>query len=56
MVQDGAITAASGKIIKVKIDTVCIHGDTPGAVDIARQVRAELERSGIKVAPFSSPR
>ncbi|MDV6321511.1 LamB/YcsF family protein, partial [Chromohalobacter sp. HP20-39] len=32
MVQDNAITAASGKIIPVKIDTVCIHGDTPGAV------------------------
>ena len=56
MVQDNAITAASGKIIPVKIDTVCIHGDTPGAVDIARKVRAELERSGIKVAPFSSRR
>lgn len=56
MVQDSAIIAASGKIIKVKIDTVCIHGDTPGAVDIARQVRAELDRNGIKVAPFSSQR
>jgi 5-oxoprolinase (ATP-hydrolysing) subunit A len=56
MVQDNAITATSGKIIPVKIDTVCIHGDTPGAVDIARKVRAELERSGIAVAPFSSRR
>lgn len=53
MVQDGAVTAASGKVIKMKIDTVCIHGDTPGAVDIARQIRAELDRSGIAVAPFS---
>ena len=56
MVQDGAITAASGKVIKVKIDTVCIHGDTPGAVEIARHVRGELERNGITVAPFSSRR
>jgi UPF0271 protein len=55
MVQDGAIVAASGKIIKVKIDTVCIHGDTPGAVEIARNVRAELKRNGIDLAPFSSP-
>lgn len=54
MVQDSAITAASGKIIKVKIDTVCIHGDTPGAVEIARSVRAELKRNGIDVAPFNS--
>ena len=56
MVQDGAIVAASGKIIKVKIDTVCIHGDTPGAVEIAQNIRAELKRSGIDVAPFSSQR
>ncbi len=53
MVQDSAIVAASGKIIKVKIDTVCIHGDTPGAVDIARAVRAELNGNGIDVAPFN---
>ena len=53
MVQDGAIVAASGKIIKVKIDTVCIHGDTPGAVEIARVVRSELNSNGIDVAPFS---
>ncbi|HEX7792595.1 MAG TPA: LamB/YcsF family protein, partial [Afipia sp.] len=52
MVQDGAIIAASGKIIKVKIDTVCIHGDTPGAVEIARHVRAELQRSGVAIKPF----
>lgn len=53
MVQDGAIVAASGKTIKVKIDTVCIHGDTQGAVEIARTIRAALDRNGIKVAPFS---
>ena len=56
MIHDGAIVAASGKIIEVKIDTVCIHGDTPGAIDIARNVRAELSRNGIDVEPFSSRR
>ena len=56
MVKDGAIIAASGKIIKVKIDTVCIHGDTPGAVEIARSVRAELNRNGIDITPFSLQR
>ncbi|UTD29136.1 LamB/YcsF family protein [Bradyrhizobium sp. WD16] len=53
MVQDRAITAASGKIIKVPIDTVCIHGDTPGAVDIAKTIRAALASAGIAVAPFA---
>jgi UPF0271 protein len=56
MVGDRAITAASGKIIKVDIDTVCVHGDTPGAVEIARVVHAELQKNGIAVAPFSSQR
>lgn len=53
MVQDKAIISTSGKVIKVDIDTVCIHGDTPGAVAIARAVRAELQRAGIEVAPFN---
>lgn len=54
MVGDGAVTAASGKVIKMRIDTVCIHGDTPGAVAIARRVREALERNGVAVAPFST--
>lgn len=54
MIEDSAIVAASGKIIKVKIDTVCIHGDTPGAVEMARRVRDALGQRGIEVAPFSS--
>ncbi|MBI3702049.1 MAG: LamB/YcsF family protein [Afipia sp.] len=54
MVQDGTIVAASGKIIKAPIDTICVHGDTPGAVEIARGVRGALERSGIAVAPFAA--
>src|ERR1700704_4275168 len=39
MVQDGAVTSVSGKAIKMRMDTVCIHGDTPGAVEIGRSVR-----------------
>jgi UPF0271 protein len=36
----------------MRTDTVCIHGDTPGAVDIARGVRKALKDAGIDVAPF----
>ena len=56
MVQDGTIVAASGKSIKVNIDTVCVHGDTPGAVEIARVIKSKLKDAGIEVAPFSWPR
>jgi UPF0271 protein len=52
MVQDGAVIAASGKVMKMRTDTVCIHGDTPGAVGIAQGVRQALKEAGIEVAPF----
>jgi 5-oxoprolinase (ATP-hydrolysing) subunit A len=52
MVQDGAVVSATGKVIRTRMDTICIHGDTPGAVEIARGVRKALKENGIKVAPF----
>src|ERR1700692_1613561 len=52
MVQDGAVVSVTGKVIKMRTDTVCIHGDTPGAVDIARDLRKALKDAGIAVAPF----
>jgi len=52
MVQDGAVVSATGKVIRMRMDTICIHGDTPGAVEIARGVRKALKENGIKVAPF----
>jgi UPF0271 protein len=52
MVQDGAVVSVTGKVIRMRTDTVCIHGDTPGAVEIARGVRQSLKDGGIDVAPF----
>jgi UPF0271 protein len=52
MVQDGAVVSVTGKVIKMRTDTVCIHGDTPGAVEIAKGVRQALKNGGIEVAPF----
>ncbi len=53
MVQDQAVTSVSGKIVRVPVDTVCIHGDTPGAVEIARKVHSALEAQSIEIAPFA---
>lgn len=50
MVKAGAIIAESGKRIPTRIDTICLHGDTPEAVAIARAVRAALEGAGVEVA------
>ena len=54
MVQDGAVVSVTGKVIKMRTDTVCIHGDNPGAVDIGRGVRRALKDAGIDVAPFKT--
>jgi len=52
MIQDGAVVSITGKVIKMRMDTICIHGDTPGAVDIARGLRQALKANGIEIAPF----
>ncbi len=49
MVEDQAITSRDGKRIPVPVDTVCVHGDTPGAVGIARRIRDRLEAAGISL-------
>jgi len=49
---DGEIETADGTLIRVEADTLCIHGDTPGAAGIARAVRAALESAGVAVAPL----
>ena len=54
MMQEGAIIAESGKRIPLQIDSVCVHGDTPGAVSIASTVRRTLETAGFAVKPYTS--
>jgi len=56
MVKAGAIVTESGKHIETAIDTICLHGDTPTAVQIARSVRSSLEAAGIAVAQFGGSR
>ena len=53
MVTAGAIIAESGRRIATSIDTICLHGDTPEAVAIARAVREALETAGITLAPLA---
>jgi UPF0271 protein len=52
--QEGAVTTTSGRSIPVAIDTVCVHGDEPMAVAMARHVRAALEANGFTLAPFAA--
>lgn len=53
MVQAGAIITASGHQIPTPIDTICMHGDTPEAVAIAKATRAALQGAGVRIAQFA---
>jgi UPF0271 protein len=49
MVRDGIVVTPDGKEIPLKVDTICVHGDTPGAPELTRRIRAGLEAAGIQV-------
>lgn len=49
MVRDRQVIAVDGSTLELKADTICLHGDTPGAAEHARAVRAGLAAAGIQV-------
>lgn len=49
---EGVVEAIDGSVIRIDAQSICVHGDSPGAVAIAREVRGRLEAAGIAVAPF----
>ncbi len=49
----GQVTARNGDEIEVRADTLCIHGDTPGAAEKARAVRDVLESHGVKIRAYA---
>ncbi|MGE2735517.1 LamB/YcsF family protein [Mycolicibacterium vaccae] len=52
MVRDGTVTAIDGSTVEIHVESVCVHGDSPGAVRIAAAVRRRLLEDGVTVAPF----
>jgi UPF0271 protein len=48
----GRLVARSGKRLDVDVQTICLHGDTPGAGELARQIRAAVEAAGVTVTPM----
>ena len=53
MVTRGSATAVNGEEIEVRADTFCLHGDTPGAVEMARVLRRQLDAESVAVTPLS---
>ena len=52
LVKEGVVTAADGSELRLKAHSICVHGDSPDAVGMARTVRAALEGEGIAVRPL----
>ena len=55
MVDKGGMLTPEGALIPTRVDTICLHGDTAGAVAIARSVRQALDSAGHDLAPVSRP-
>ncbi|SFF36618.1 LamB/YcsF family protein [Blastococcus tunisiensis] len=53
MAADGVVEAVDGTALLMPVESICVHGDTPGAAAIARAVRAALTGAGIALRPFS---
>lgn len=56
MVRDGRVEAEDGSQIRINVQTICLHGDSAGAVAFARQIRTELAKAEMTVRATSLPR
>jgi len=52
MIEEGRVKAITGEDVTIKADTICLHGDTPGALELAIHLRSALGDRGIKVVPL----
>jgi 5-oxoprolinase (ATP-hydrolysing) subunit A len=54
LVKSGTVTADDGKTLGIAAQSLCVHGDNPDALPLLRELRATLETSGVRIAPFVS--
>ncbi|WP_417283944.1 LamB/YcsF family protein [Comamonas sp.] len=53
LAREGRIEAVDGSMVHVQADSICVHGDSPGAVAIARALRQRFEQEGVQITPFA---
>ncbi|MFT3814440.1 MAG: 5-oxoprolinase subunit PxpA [Acidovorax sp.] len=53
LVHEGVVEAIDGSLAKVRAESICVHGDSPGAVAMAAEVRRALEQAGVALQPFT---
>jgi 5-oxoprolinase (ATP-hydrolysing) subunit A len=53
MAKEGKIITTDGSVLSMQIDTICVHGDNPSAVELVKQIRKDIKAEGISVVPMS---
>ena len=54
MVTDKTVVSITGNVIPIQAQTICVHGDTPGAVDMVKAIRAALEKENVSLRAFGA--
>ena len=54
LVREGAVEAIDGSTVRIEADSICVHGDSPDAVAIARRLRERFEQEGVAIASFAA--
>jgi len=52
MAREGKIVTTDGSVLTMQIDTICVHGDNPSAVELVKNIRSAIEAEGISVVPM----
>ena len=50
MLREGKVRSVEGRDVDVRGETICLHGDTPGAVEFAHELRSHLEHEGVRIS------
>lgn len=54
MVKEGCVESITGKIIPIKADSICVHGDNPKAIEFVNTIRTSLQAEGVEIAPINN--
>jgi UPF0271 protein len=55
LVRTGTLPSINGNAVALQADSICVHGDSPGAVHMAQRLRQRFEQEGIELRPFAAP-
>lgn len=53
LVRDGGVTSIEGEFVTIEADSICVHGDSEGALAMAQKVREKLQQNGITITSFT---